>query len=213
MTVRYLTIIISIGFLLVSFNQCKSQFTKWESNKKIANIEFEKVRYKLNKQDTILVIGQLKNETIIDTYPCAEGLVYFTKSLKLQSFKLSAPLKLEKFEIEKDTWVSLEKSGYYICSFPKEKTIQGFTCIGGKSEDGPKVTFDTQGNIRSFFSVSDVKIGEIFCSGGKSNEIGILKNGHLGYCKLSIDQNINDTNYKEGSILFFDYNGNVSLVK
>jgi hypothetical protein len=213
MTAKYLTAIISLVFLLVSFFQCKSQFTKWESNKTISNIEFEKVRYKLSKQDTVLVIGYLKKETIIESYPCAEGLVHFTKSFNLQAFRLSSPLKLEKYEIEKDTWVSLEKAGYYICSFPKEKTIQGFTCIGSKSEDGPKVTFDNQGNIRSFFSVSDVKIGDIYCSGGKSNEIGILKNGHLGYCKLSIDQNINDTNYKEGSILFFDYNGNVSLIK
>jgi hypothetical protein len=213
MTIKFLTIKLLTFFLFVSFVTCKSQFTRWENNKIISNIEFEKVRYKLAKHDTILIIAYLKKDTLIEGYSCASGLVHFTKNFKLRLFKLANPYKLDNYEIQKDTWVSLERNGYYICTLPKDSVIQGYMCLGGKNDEGSKVSFDTKGRLHSFFSPSDIKIGNIFCAGGKSNEIGLLKNGTLGYCTLSIDHNINDVKYKRGLIVYFDFNGNVSSVK
>jgi hypothetical protein len=202
-----------IPLLLIGSVTSKSQNTRWENNKTIANIEFEKVRYKLLKHDTILLIGYLKNETLIEGYTVAPGLVHFSKDFKIIYFKLAKPYKLEKAEIAKDSWVSLERSGYYICNLPLDESIQGYYCLGGNGKDGPTVTFGSGGNLRSFFTPDDIKIGNIYCSGGKSHEIELLNNGALGSCTLSIDHNINDIKYKSGQIVSFDFNGNVSSVK
>jgi hypothetical protein len=210
---KYLKINFLVSIILMSSVASKSQFTKWENNKAINNIVFEKVRYKSAKHDTLFIIGYLKNESTIEAYPVAADLVRFTKEFKLLYFKLAKPFKLEKFEIAADTWVSLEQNGYYICALPKADTIQGYTCMGGNGKVGNTVMFDSKGNLRSFFSPTDIKIGNIFCSGGKSNEIGLLANGSLGFCTLSIDHNINDVKYKSGLIVSFDFNGNVSSIK
>jgi hypothetical protein len=213
MEIRALSLKLLIVCLLLHIFSCKSQYTKWENNKTISNIDFEKIRYKLNKKDTVLIVGLLKKETNINGFFCAADWVHFTKKYKLQLFKLGKPYQIEKFNILKDTWVSLIRNGRYICVLPKDSTIQGHLCLGGKGPDGTTVSFDPEGNLRSFFTPVDVKIDKIFCSGGKENEIGLLKNGALEYCTLSIDQNINDTKYRQGSTLYFDMNGNVSSVK
>jgi len=202
-----------LPLLLIGTVACKSQNTRWENNKTISNIEFEKVRYKLEKHDTILIFGYLKNETEIEGYSVAPDLVHFSKDFKLIYFKLAKPYNLEKTVIDKDSWVSLERSGYFTCNLPNDETIQGYYCLGGNGQNGPTVTFESGGNLRSFFTPDDIKIGNIYCSGGKSHEIGLLKNGALDFCTLSIDHNINDVKYKSGQIVSFDFNGNVSSVK
>jgi len=202
-----------IIILLFSSFSCKSQVIKLDNSSSLANIEFEKVKYKIVKKDTVSITGYLKNETLIGEYYCAAGMVQFTKDFKLQYFKLAKPYKLEKAEIPADTWVSFERAGYYICILPDNEAIQGHLCLGGNEKKGPTVTFDVEGNLHAFYSPTDIKIGRIYCAGGKSNEIGLLKNGALAFCTLSIDHNINDVIYKEGQILSFDFNGNVASVK
>jgi hypothetical protein len=210
---KYQILIFLLPALVFNSVSCKSQFTRWEYNKTISKIEFEKMRYKLVKHDTILIVGLLKKETIINGYSCAADLVNFTKDFKLQLFKLAKPYQLEKTIINKSTWVSLKRNGRYTCVLPEDTIIQGHLCIGNGEQDGIPVSFDNEGNLRSFFSPSDIKIGKIFCAGGKSDEIGLLKNGALEFCTLSIDHNINDVKYEQGSIVSFDFNGNVSNVK
>jgi hypothetical protein len=208
-------LILKLLAALVLFNifSCKSQYTKWENNKTISNIEYEKIRYKLNKQDTVLIIGMLKKETKIGNFICAKDWVYLTKDFKLQLFKLARPFSIEKYTLVKDTWVSLKRNGRYICVLPKDTLIQGRLCMGGSGIDDITVSFETDGTLRSFFTPDDIKIERVFCSGGDKNEIGLLKSGALEYCTLSIDHNINDTKYRQGSVVYFDNNGNVSIVK
>jgi len=165
------------------------------------------------KQDTVLLIGLLKDETLIGQYACAKDWVHFTKDFKLQLFKLARPYTIEKVNLLKGTWVSLKRNGRYICVLPKDTIIQGRLCMGGKDPEDAAVSFDTNGNLRSFFSPVDLKIEKVYCAGGEKNEIGLLKSGSLEYCTLSIDHNINDSKYRQGSVVYFDNNGNVSLVK
>jgi hypothetical protein len=209
----YQTINLLIILLLCFSYSCKGQFTKLNNQTSLSNIEFEKLKYKIVKKDTVEITGYLKNETQIGEYFCAADLVHFTKELKLVYFKLGKAFKLDKAEIPKGAWVSLERAGYYICNLPSDETIQGFACLGGNEHKGPTVTFDNEGNLHAFYSPSDIKIGQIYCAGGKSNKIGLLKNGSLAFCTLSIDHNINEVKYKQGQILSFDFNGNVASVK
>ncbi len=213
MTIRALSFKLLIPLIFFNFISCKSQYTKWINHVKIENIEFKKIRYKVVKSDTLLLIGLLKNESVIDNYPCAADWVHLSKKFKLQLFKLSSDISIEKLRLHKDTWVSLEKNAWYQCVFPKDTIIQGFKCMAGSGPDGISTNFDYEGNLRSFFSPDDIKIGKIFCSGGKNNQIGLLKNGSLEYCRLAIDHNINDIKYKQDQILHFDYNGNVSYTE
>ena len=203
-------IVISLFAFAIS---CKSQLTRWESSKTIANVEFEKVRYKILNHDTIMIIGLLNKETVIENFPCAKDYVYFNNECKIQNFRLAKPFFIGTTEIPANTWVSLERYGYYVCSLPEESTFDVYTCMKGNGKDGPVTVFYSNGALRSFFSPEDIKIGEIYCAGGKSNEIGFLKNGSLEYCTISIDHNINDVKYKRGSVILFDLNGNVSAVK
>jgi hypothetical protein len=197
--------------VLVNILACKGQeYTKWENNQTINHIQFERIRYKMDKQDTVLIIGQLKNEIQIGGYLCAPGLVHFNKNFEIQLFKLAAPLKIGKHEIGAETWVSLEKRGFIACIFQQATKIEDYVCMPGKETAGPQVVFDQTGNLRSFFSPHDVKIGNVYCSGGKTNEIGLLKNGALEFCTFSIDQIINDVKYTAKTIVYFDFNGNVS---
>jgi hypothetical protein len=210
---RYFLFRILLFFFLFAQVSCLSQFTKWENNQIKQGYEFEKIRYQLSKGDTMAIIGFLKKDALIETYPVAAGLVHFSNEFRLEYFSLSEQHKVEKQILPKGTWVSLSRKGYLRCHLPHDTDYQGFLCMAGDKQKGPVTTFDLAGNLRSFFTPDDVKIGNIYCLGGKSNEIGLLKNGSLEFCTLSIDHNINDVKYIAGSVLSFDYNGNVSSVK
>jgi hypothetical protein len=213
MKTSILAIKLVLSLVLINFACMGQQFTKWVNNQTIGNMEFEKIRYKMETNDTVLIIGHLKNPTQIGEYLCAPGLVHFNKDFEILLFKLAAPLKIGKHDINAGTWVSMEKKGLVTCFFQQATQIDNFVCMPGKEFSGPNVVFDQNGNLRSFFTPDDVKIGKIYCSGGKNNEIGILRNGSLEFCTLSIDQNINDIVYKAKTIVHFDFNGNVSMTR
>ena len=178
-------------------------------NIKMRNIDFSKLEYSIEGNDTIPVSGKLAKNAIIDGFPCADNYIWFDRNWKVTEFQLSEEYMLLGNKIPKKTWVRFYKDKI-ICMFPYDTEIQSHTC-GGSSwgREGIHTVFYLDGKLKHFFPKENVKIDGIFCKSSVFAGVSLYENGRLKKCKLAKDQNINGKNYEEKSTLTFDEEGNV----
>ncbi len=196
-------------FLLVTVISCSyGQYTSWEYDKKVHNIDFTKIRYGINKNDTSVIVGFLKNKTVIQGYPCAADWVQFNQDWKLTLFKLDEKTVINNFEFPKNSWIR-QNNDRLVCAFPKDTVIQEYVCRGSGGSKGIQTSIYPNGKLESFFTKDNIKIGEIKCKGGVFNNIILYDNGLLKECTLSEDQIIKGISYKKGTRITIDLNGNI----
>ena len=116
------------GVILLLLMACG--YTSWEYNRSLHGIEFEKIRYAVNDQDTLSIIGKLKHNTLIEGYPCAADWAHFTGDWKISLFQLSDSATIQNISFSRDTWI-LFRNGQLMAVFPKDTEIQGHLCRGG----------------------------------------------------------------------------------
>lgn len=196
-------------FLLVMVISCSyGQYTSWEYDKKVNDIDFAKIRYGINRNDTSVIIGFLKNKTVIQGYPCAADWVQFNKDWKLTLFRLNDKTVINNFEFPKNSWIR-QNNDKLVCAFPNDTVIQGYVCRGSGGAKGIQTSIYPNGKLESFFTKDNIKIGEINCKGGIFNNIILYNNGLLKECTLAEDQMIKGISYKKGTRINIDLNGNI----
>ncbi|MFN8428485.1 MAG: hypothetical protein U0V04_00760 [Spirosomataceae bacterium] len=193
-------------FILSNHTNTQAQYSSWQYNAKIHNIEFSKIRYGLNKNDTTVIIGYLKRPTLIQGFSCAADWVHFSKDWKPVLFKLQKKASIHNFVYPENAWIRFKKDGI-ICAFPTETQIQGCNCMGSGGAKGIQTSFYPDGKLECFYSNSNILIGKIACKGGVFNNIILHQNGQLKECTLSNDQIIDGKNLKKGKRVRFDVNG------
>ncbi|MBP7460927.1 MAG: hypothetical protein KBA26_06525, partial [Candidatus Delongbacteria bacterium] len=164
-------------------------YMSWEYNRSVHGVEFEKIRYAVNDQDTLCVIGKLKHNTIIEGYPCASDWAHFTGDWKLTLLRLSDSATIQNISFAEDTWI-LFRNGRLMAVFPKDTEIQGHLCRGGGGPKGITTSFYPDGKLQSFFAPNDVKIGPIVCRGSVMHQIVLHANGSLKQATLANEQTI-----------------------
>lgn len=199
-------------FVLVTLFSCNRGYSSWEKNKLVKGIEFEKIRYGFKDDDTTVIIGYLKANTIIEQYPCAADWVHFSKDWKLKLFRLSNKATINSFEYCENSWIRFTQDGCVICVFPEKTIVQGFKCTGGGGSSGISTSFYKSGRLNYFYSDGDVFVGDILCKGNLLSNIGLHENGNLKECTLGQDKRINNINYKKGTRIYFDEAGNVKTI-
>lgn len=201
---------IKIAFLFsVLLVSCSgAYYTSWEHNINVKNIQFEKLRYGVENNDTLSIIGYLSEATQIQGYPCSADWVQFNKSWKLTLLKLSEEKQIGETIFPKDTWIKPRKDRLIVV-FPGNTVIQGYHCRGNGTSKGIQTSFYPSGKLYSFFPPEDVRIGQINCKASLLNNIVLFENGTLKSCTLAEDQLIQQENFKKGSRVSFHQDGRV----
>ncbi len=202
------TLLVVTLFLLMLANACKERYTAWEKDKTVNDIGFSRVRYGMIENDTVTIIGFLKQPTIINGYLCSPDWVHMEKDGKLLLFRLEEPSEINHVTFPRETWVRFH-DGNLIVVFPRDTVIQGFFCRGGGGVKGVQTSFYENGSIREFYSNNTLIIDDVKCYSDPTNPIGLHDDGSLRYCTLAEPLEYDTGEIKKGTRIEIDEEGHI----
>jgi hypothetical protein len=180
---------------------------EWRYDVTEAGIAFSKVKLDENG----LVIGELKQDTVIGGRPCKRGWVHILPSGVPVGFTASRDIDTGRCVIPADTWVFQDKDGVVeVCAFPRDTEVQGFLCHGSGGPKGVQAAFYPDGALKEFFLVRDTRIQDIPCRAGIFSEsVQLHENGRIKKCVLSEDIERDGQTYPRGTRLRMDTDGRI----
>ena len=182
----------------------------WQHDVVVQGVTFSKVR-----MEGDVVIGQLKEDTVIGGRPCKRGWVHLSGNGVPVGFTAAGEIDLGRFKIPANTWVSQNKDGVVtICQFPRDTEVQGHLCCGGGwvggGPEGIQTAFYPDGALSKFFLRHDTRIQDVSCKAGLMSEmIELHENGRLKACVLSEDLTRDGRTCHKGTRLRFDPDGRI----
>ena len=182
----------------------------WQYDVTVKGVAFSQVRV----EGDGLVIGQIKEDTLIGGRPCKQGWVHLRGNGVPVGFTASREIDLGRFKIPAETWVSQNKDGVVtVCAFPRDTEVQGHLCRGGwGGSEGVQAAFYPDGALKQYFLRHDTRIRDIPCRAGLFNEsIELYENGQLKACVLSEELTHDGRTYHKGTRLRFDPDGRINL--
>ncbi len=179
----------------------------WKHDVTVQGVAFSKVRI----EDNGLVIGQLKEDTLIGGRPCKQGWVHLRPNSVPVGFTSSREINLGRFTIPADTWVFQDENGVVtVCAFPRDTEVQGHLCRGSGGSTGVQAAFFPSGSLKEYFLRHDTRIQGIPCRGGLVNQsIKLHENGRLKECVLSEELVRDGHTYPVATLLRFESDGHI----
>jgi hypothetical protein len=180
---------------------------QWQYDATVMGVPFSKVRV----EDGI-VIGQLREDTVIAGRPCERGWVHLASNGVPIGFTAFREIDFGRFKAPAETWVMQNKDGVVtVCSFPRDTEVQGHLCRGGwGGSEGPQAAFYPDGALKEFFMRQDTRIQGVPCKAGIfSQSISLHENGGLKSCVLSEDYVRDGRTYPKGTHLRLDPDGRI----
>lgn len=181
---------------------------QWQYNLTEGGVSFSKARIEGNG----LLIGMLREDTLIGGRPCKKGWVHLLPSGIPVGFTASRDIDLGRFTIPADTWVFQNKDGVVaVCAFPRDTEVQGHLCRGTGGPEGAQASFYPDGALKQFFLRRNTRIQGIPCQAGVFNQsIMLHENGRLKCCVVSEDLVRDGISYPKGTRLQFDPDGRIA---
>jgi len=182
----------------------------WQYDVVVQGVAFSQVR-----TEGDVVIGQLKEDTVIGGRPCKQGWVHLRSNGVPVGFTAARDLDLGRIKIPAATWVTQNKNGVVtICQFPRDTEVQGHLCRGGGmlggGPEGVQTAFYPDGALSLFFLRDATRIQDIPCKAGLMNEmIALHENGRLKACMLNEALTRDGRTYPQGTRLRFDPDGRI----
>jgi hypothetical protein len=179
----------------------------WQHDVSVQGVAFSKVRVEGNG----LVIGLLKEDTLIGGRPCKRGWVHLRPNGVPAGFTASREIDLGRFRIPAGTWVFQNEAGVVtVCAFPRDTEVQGHRCRGSGGPKGVQAAFYPGGALKQYFLSHDIRIQGIPCKAGSFDEsIELHENGRLKGCVLSEELARDGRIYHRGTRLRFDPDGRI----
>jgi hypothetical protein len=179
----------------------------WQYDVTVQGVAFSKVK----TEDNGLVIGQLKEDTLIGGRPCKRGWVHLRPNGVPVGFAASREIDLGRFTIPADTWVFQNEDGVVtVCAFPRDTEVQGHLCRGSGGPEGVQAAFYPSGSLKEYFLRHATRIQGIPCKGGLVTEsIKLHENGRLKACVLSEELVRGGHTYPVNTHLRFDSDGHI----
>ena len=180
----------------------------WHYDVTEEGVAFNKVR----REGNGLLIGELREDTVIGGRPCKQGWVHLLASGVPVGFTAFREIDLGRLKIPADTWVFQNKDGVVtVCAFPRNFEVQGYLCRGSGGPKGVQTAFYPDGALKQFFLCSDTRIQGVPCRAGIFEEtIKLHENGRLKSCVLSEDLVRDGRTYPRGARLRFDPDGKIT---
>lgn len=181
---------------------------QWEYDVSENGVAFSQVR----TQDGGVVIGQLREDTLIAGRPCRKGWVHLHPNGVPLGFTASRDIDLGRLRIPSGTWVFQDAGGVVtVCAFPCDTPVQGFVCHGTGGPKGAEAAFYPDGALKEFFLPRDTRIQGIPCKAGAFNEaVFLYESGRLKSCVLGEEVVLDGRPYQRGSPLQLDPEGRVT---
>jgi hypothetical protein len=199
----------AIGLLALTSALVLAGCNDWQYNVTVKGVAFSKVKIESNG----LVIGLLKEDTLITGRPCKRGWVHLQANGVPVGFTASREIDLGRFKIPQDTWVFQNADGVVtVCAFPEDTEVQGHLCRGGGlpgGSEGVQASFYPDGALKEFFLRLDTRIQGIPCQSGVVVPIELYENGRLKACTLSEEFVRDSRTYNKGARLRFYSDGRI----
>jgi hypothetical protein len=179
----------------------------WQRDVTVKGVAFDKVR----TEDSGLVIGVLKADTVINGRPCQQGWVHLSSNGVPVGFTAFRKIDLGRFKIPAGTWVFQNDAGVVtVCAFPRDTEVQGHLCRGSGGPKGIQAAFYADGALKQFFLSQHTRIQGIPCKAGPFNESVFLhENGRLKQCVLGEEIVRDGRSYPRGTLLRFNPEGRI----
>ncbi len=195
------TLIVVAVLLLVNVGY-GAGYTRWLKNVDTHNISFVRLRYCIERADTLSIIGFLRTDTRIDGFPCRAGWVHFTKDWRLRLFRLSENYIFHNIALEKGTWVFLSRTqNRFTVVFPKDTIIDGYPCKGSGGVKGIQTSFYNSGKLCEFFPAGTVTVDGIKCKGGVFHPVRLYENGRLAVATLAAKTAFDGQTLRKGTVI------------
>jgi hypothetical protein len=179
---------------------------RWQYDVTVRGVAFSRVKI----EDNGLVIGQLKEDTIIGGRPCKKGWVHLLPNGVPAGFTASKDIDLGRLQIPADTWVFQGNDGVVkVCAFPRDIEVQGQLCRGSGGPEGVQAAFYPDGALKEFFLARDTLIQGIPCKAGIFESIQLHEDGRLKSCTLGEDIVRDGQAYRKGARLRLDRGGQI----
>ena len=158
-------------------------------------------------EDGTLKKCRLLEPVVIEGYPCKRWVRWHSNG-RLKQLELSRDHTVQGIRIPATSNVFLHDDGVLeSCWIWKDVTIQGVPCDGGWGKMA--VSFYRDGKLKYCFLSEHTEIQGIPCRASVFHIVGFHPNGKLKRCTLSRDHVIAGREYRKGSKLYFDAEGNV----
>jgi hypothetical protein len=179
----------------------------WRYNVTVQGVAFSRVKV----EDNGLVIGELKEDTLIGRRPCKRGWVHLRPNGVPVGFTASREIDLGRLAIPADTWVFQNEGGAVtVCAFPRDTEVQGHLCRGSGGPTGVQAAFYPSRSLKEYFLRHNTRIQGIPCQGGLSDQsIKLHENGRLKECILSEEFVREGRRYPAGTHLRFEADGRI----
>lgn len=197
----------SLLLLLQAASLLLASCSDWKYDVTVQGVAFSKVKI----EDNGLVIGELKEDTLIGGRPCKRGWVHLRPNGVPVGFTASREIDLRRFTIPTGTWVFQNENGVVtVCAFPRDTEVQGHSCRGSGGPEGVQAAFYPSGSLKEYFLRHDTRIQEVPCKGGLIRQsIKLHENGRLKECILSEELVRDGHTYPAGTPLRFDADGRI----
>lgn len=181
--------------------------SEWQYDVTVKGVAFSKVKI----EQRGLVIGVLKEDTIIGGRACQRGWVHIHSNGVLAGFTAAKPIDLAKFTIPAQTWVFQNAQGIVtVCAFPGDTEVQGHVCRGSGGPKGVQAAFYPSGALKQYFLRRDTTIQDVPCQAGVFEQsVELHENGRLKACVLSEDFTRHGRIHPKGKRLQFDAEGRI----
>lgn len=179
----------------------------WQHDVTVQGVAFSQVR----TEDNGLVIGLLKEDTLIGGRPCQRGWVHLRPNGVPVGFTASREIDLGRLKIPAETWVFQNDEGVVtVCAFPRDTEVQGHLCRGSGGPKGVQAAFYPDGALKQFFLSQDVRIEDVPCKAGVFREsVWLHDNGRLRQCVLSEEFVRDGRTYQRGALIRFAPDGRI----
>ena len=196
--------------ILLSVTGCSNGYTRWQTDVKVDNMSFDKLRYSVHEEDTSLIIARLKSDSEIRGIPCRAGWIHFDNDWTPAEFCLSRNHTYGNVDLPGGAWVLKHpQNEVLVVVFPDDTLVQGHHVRGGGGMNGVHTSFYFSGGIRQYFPVADAVIDNIKCRGGIFHPVTLHENGRLMSCTLGEDMTVSGTTLNKGTKIKVDTAGGI----
>jgi hypothetical protein len=181
----------------------------WQENVTVQGVAFSRAKV----QSDGMVIGELKEDTVIDGRPCKRGWVHLQANGVPVGFTAGQEIDLGRFKIPENTWVIQSDEGVVkVCAFPSDTMVQGQTCSGGGllgGSEGIQTSFYPDGALKEYFLPVDTVIQNVPCKATVMAPVELYEDGHLEACTIGSKVVQDGRAYEAGARVRLDDKGQI----
>ena len=194
------------------------QYTKWEKDITYNNIEFKKLRFRNDGNESVFANGILKQKTVIEDYPCYK-MVFLSKEGRLKIFILAEDFEVAGNKFKKETRIAIGRNNGFHINCLYESEVQGYQIRRTNYKrllfmGSTNFQLYPSGKLKFFQPVNEIEIQGVWCKpSAVRGGVSLYENGKLKECTSANEQKIQGQLVSENFTLKFNETGKLIYAK